>query len=102
MDVVVSNFTTGKKCRLDTVIGGGADIATTAEAPTTAAAMAKLPIAFLARTEYSDLRTLAVEGIKTLADLKGKRLAYTAGTGSEVYTRSPSQRQSSNLTTSGW
>lgn len=87
LDVVVSNFTTGKQC-LDTVIGGGADIATTAEAPTTAAAMAKLPIAFLARTEYSDLKTLAVDGIKTIADLKGKRLAYTAGTGSEVYTRS--------------
>ena len=39
LDVTVANFTTGKQC-LDTVIGGGADIATTAEAPTTAAAMA--------------------------------------------------------------
>jgi len=87
LDVTVSNFTTGKQC-LDTVIGGGAEIATTAEAPTTAAAMSKAPIAFLARTEYSDLKTLVANeaNIKTLADLKGKRIAYTAGTGGEVYT----------------
>ncbi|TCT05015.1 NrtA/SsuA/CpmA family ABC transporter substrate-binding protein [Aquabacter spiritensis] len=87
LDVQVSNFTSGKQC-LDTVIGGGADIATTAEAPTTAAAMAQQPIAFLARTEYSDLKTLAATAAKiaTLADLKGKRIAFTAGTGGEVYT----------------
>ena len=87
LDITTSNFTTGKLC-LDTVVGGGADIATTAEAPTTAAAMAKQPIAFLARMEYSDLKTLvaANSGIKTKADLKGKRIAFTAGTGSEVYT----------------
>jgi ABC-type nitrate/sulfonate/bicarbonate transport system substrate-binding protein len=87
LDVTVSNFTTGKQC-LDTVVGGGADVATTAESPTTAAAMAKTPIAFLARTEYSDLKTLVATaaGVKTSADLKGKRIAYTAGTGSEVYT----------------
>jgi ABC-type nitrate/sulfonate/bicarbonate transport system substrate-binding protein len=87
LDVTVANFTTGKQC-LDTVVGGGAEIATTAESPTTAAAMAKTPIAFLARTEYSDLKTLVATaaGIKTRADLKGKRIAYTAGTGSEVYT----------------
>lgn len=87
LDVTVSNFTTGKQC-LDTVVGGGADIATTAESPTTAAAMAKTPIAFLARTEYSDLKTLVATAaeVKTPADLRGKRIAYTAGTGSEVYT----------------
>lgn len=87
LDIAVSNFTSGKQC-LDTVMGGGADIATTAEAPITAAAMAKQPIAFLARMEYSDLKTLTASksGIKNKADLKGKKLAYTAGTGSEVYT----------------
>jgi len=87
LDVVVANFTTGKQC-LDTVIGGGAEIATTAESPTTAAAMAKSPIAFLARTEYSDLKTLVAiaAGVKLPSDLKGKQIAYTAGTGSEVYT----------------
>jgi ABC-type nitrate/sulfonate/bicarbonate transport system substrate-binding protein len=87
LDIAVSNFTSGKQC-LDTAVGGGADIATTAEAPTTAAAMAGLPIAFLARMEYSDDKTVvsSKSGIQTKADLKGKKIAFTAGTGSEVYT----------------
>lgn len=87
LDITVSNFTSGKQC-LNAVLGGAADIATTAEAPTTAAAMAKQPIAFLARMEMSDLKTLtsADSAIKTKADLKGKKIAFTAGTGSEVYT----------------
>lgn len=87
LDISVSNFTSGKQC-LDTVVGGGADIATTAEAPVTAAAMAAQPIAFLARMEYSDLKTVVASkaGIKSKADMKGKRIAFTAGTGSEVYT----------------
>jgi len=87
LDITVSGFTSGKQC-LNAVLGGAAQIATTAESPTTAAAMSKQPIAFLARMEYSDLKTLTLKssGIKTLADLKGKRIAFTAGTGSEVYT----------------
>ena len=87
LDVAVTNFTSGKQC-LDTVIGGGADVATTAEAPVTAAAMAGQSIAFVAGMEYSDDKTLMLRsaGIKTRADLKGKKIAYTAGTGSEVYT----------------
>ncbi|MEM9908381.1 MAG: NrtA/SsuA/CpmA family ABC transporter substrate-binding protein [Cyanobacteria bacterium P01_D01_bin.44] len=85
--VEVSNFTSGKQC-LETVIAGGADIATTAEAPTTAATMANQSIAFLARMEYSDLKTLtaASANIKALSDLEGKRIGFTAGTGGEVYT----------------
>lgn len=87
LDISVSGFTSGKQC-LNAVLGGAAQIATTAEAPTTAAAMSKQPIAFLARMEYSDLKTLTAKGasIKKLADLKGKKIAFTAGTGSEVYT----------------
>jgi ABC-type nitrate/sulfonate/bicarbonate transport system substrate-binding protein len=87
LNVEVSNFTSGKQC-LETVMGGGADIATTAEAPTTAAAMAKQPIAFLARMEYSDLKTLTLKssGISNITDLKGKKIGFTAGTGGEVYT----------------
>jgi NitT/TauT family transport system substrate-binding protein len=87
LEISVSNFTSGKQC-LNTVVGGGADIATTAESPTTAAAMAKQPIAFLARMEYSDDETVVSvkSGIKTKADLKGKKIAYTAGTGAEIYT----------------
>ena len=63
-----SNFTSVKQC-LNAVLGGAAQIATTAEAPTTAAAMSKQSIAFLARMEYSDLKTLTrgTAGIKTAA-----------------------------------
>lgn len=87
LEITISNFTSGKQC-LNTVIGGAAEIATTAEAPTTAAAMSKQPIAFLARMEYSDLKTLTAtkSDIKTKEGLKGKKIAFTAGTGSEVYT----------------
>jgi NitT/TauT family transport system substrate-binding protein len=87
LDVAVSNFTTGKQC-LDTVMGGAADVATTAEAPTTAAAMSGQKIAFLARTEYSYIKTLTATaaGIDKFADLQNKRVAFTAGTGGEVYT----------------
>jgi len=87
LTITQSNFTSGKQA-LNAVLGGGAQIATTAEAPTTAAAMSKQPIAFLARMEYSDLKTLTATGaeIGTAEDLKGKRVAFTAGSGSEVYT----------------
>lgn len=87
LDVEVFNLTTGKQC-LDTVMGGGADIATTAEAPTTAAAMSGQKIALLARTEYSYIKTLTATAaqIRKPTDLKGKRIAFTAGTGGEVYT----------------
>lgn len=97
LDVVVSNFTSGKQA-LDATIGGGADIATTAEAPVTAAAMANQKIAFLARMEYSDLKTLtdASDRIRSLTDLKGKRIGYTVGTGSEVYTVSLLKRAGLN------
>ena len=87
LDITPSNFSTGKQC-LDTVIGGAADIATTAESPTTAAMMSDQPIAFIARMEYSDDKTLTAVGahINTWADLKGKRIGFSAGTGSEIYT----------------
>lgn len=48
LNVEILGFTSGRAA-LEAVIGGGAQIATTAEAPTTAAAMAKTPIAFLAQ-----------------------------------------------------
>lgn len=87
LDVTVSNFTTGRQA-LETVMAKGADIATVAEAPVTAGAMAKQPMAFLARINYSDIKSLtdASDKIVKPADLKGKRIGFAAGTGSEVYT----------------
>ena len=86
LDVRISNFSSGRQA-LETVIGGGADIATAAESPVTAAVFAGQKVQLLARMEYSELKTVVVApGVKDLAGLKGKRIGYTAGTGSEVYT----------------
>jgi ABC-type nitrate/sulfonate/bicarbonate transport system substrate-binding protein len=87
LDVRVSNFSSGRQA-LETVLGGGADIATTAEAPITAAALAGQKIALLARMEYSDDKTLtrSAAHIATPTDLKGRRIGFSAGTGSEIYT----------------
>lgn len=87
LDVAVSNFTTGRQA-LEAVMAGGADISTVAEAPITAGAMAKQRMALLARINFSDVKTLTdtSDRIAKAADLKGKRIGYAAGTGSEVYT----------------
>ena len=87
LNVEISSFTSGREA-LNSVLGGSADIATTAEAPTTASAMQGQPIAFLARTQYSDLKTLTRKdsNINELSDLAGKTIGYASGTGSEVYT----------------
>jgi len=86
LDVSINNFSSGRQA-LETVLGGGADVATAAESPVTAAAFAQQKIVLLARLEYSELKTLvSVPGVSRPAELKGKRIGYTAGTGSEVYT----------------
>lgn len=79
-------FTAGR-LTLDAVLARGADFATTAETPMTAAVMAGQPIAILARLAKATPTTLvhAESNIKTAADLRGKKLGITAGTGSEVY-----------------
>lgn len=87
LDVQVSNFSSGREA-LQTVLGGGADVATTAEAPITASVFAGHKIALLARMEYSDDKTLTRTDahVATPADLKGKRIGFSAGTGSDIYT----------------
>ena len=86
LEVTIQNFTSGRQA-LETVLGGGAEIATAAESPVTAATFANQKVALLARMEYSELKTLvAVPGVAKPADLKGKRIGYASGTGSEVYT----------------
>lgn len=80
-------FTSGK-LTLDAVIAKGAELATSSETPVTAAVMAQQPIAILARLAKATPNTVvhADSKIASAADLRGKKLAITAGTGSEVYT----------------
>ncbi|HLC96994.1 MAG TPA: NrtA/SsuA/CpmA family ABC transporter substrate-binding protein [Candidatus Nanoarchaeia archaeon] len=77
-------FATGKLA-LDALIGGGADIATTADVPITLAALADQKISVVATIEYStdNIQVVARKdaGINKPSDLSGKRIATTKGGG---------------------
>jgi ABC-type nitrate/sulfonate/bicarbonate transport system substrate-binding protein len=79
-------FTAGR-LTLDAVMAGAADMCATAETPMTAAVMAQRPIAVVARMAKATPTTLVNvdTGIRTLQDLKGKKLGVSIGSGSEVY-----------------
>ena len=83
------NFPTGKLA-LDALIGGGADIATTADVPIALAGLAEQDISVLATIEYSNNNIQVVarkdSGIITPADLKGKKIATTNGGGPLFFT----------------
>ncbi len=76
------NFPTGKLA-LDALIGGGADIATTADVPFALAGLAGQDISVLATISYSydDIKVVARKDseITRPTDLKGKKLATTSG-----------------------
>ena len=82
-------FPTGKLA-LDAMLGGGADIATTADIPITLAALAGQKIAVIATIEYSsdNIRVIARKdaGIAEPKDLKGKKIATTRGGGPLFFT----------------
>lgn len=83
------NFPTGKLA-LDALIGGGADIATTADVPIALAGLAEQDISVLATIEYSNTNIQVVarkdSGIVTPTDLKGKKIATTNGGGPLFFT----------------
>jgi len=82
-------FATGKLA-LDALIGGGADIATTADVPITLAALADQKISVVATIEYSNDNVKVVarkdSGINKPSDLSGKKIATTKGGGPMFYT----------------
>jgi len=83
------NFPTGKLA-LDALIGGGADIATTADFPIALAGLAGQDISVLATIDYSNSNIQVVarkdSGIITPADLKGKKIATINGGGPLFFT----------------
>jgi len=85
------NFPTGKLA-LDALIGGGADIATTADVPITLAGLADQPISVIATIEYSNDNIQVVarkdSGVEEPIDLKGKKIATTKGGGPLFFTYS--------------
>jgi NitT/TauT family transport system substrate-binding protein len=86
LDIDPKLFTAGR-LTLDAVMAGAVDMCATAETPMTAAVMAQRPIAVVARLAKATPTTLinVDSGIKTLQDLKGKKLGVSIGSGSEVY-----------------
>ena len=86
LDVDFKLFTAGR-LTLDAVMAGAVDMCATAETPMTAAVMAQRPIAVVARMAKATPTTLvnADSGIRTLQDLKGKKLGVSIGSGTEVY-----------------
>lgn len=96
LDVEVRNVTSGKLA-LDALIGGSAQLATVAETPVMRAGVAGQEIAIIATMEASDndvqFLTRADRSIKTLADLKGKKIATAVGTSAEYMVYSALQTQ---------
>jgi aliphatic sulfonates family ABC transporter substrate-binding protein len=86
LDVEVRNVTSGKLA-LDALIGGSAELATVAETPIMRAGLAGQEVAMVATMEASDndvqLLTREDAGIKSVADLKGKKIATAIGTSAE-------------------
>ncbi|MFC1753967.1 ABC transporter substrate-binding protein [Thermoproteota archaeon] len=89
LDVKYHAFPTGK-IALDAMIGGGADIATTADVPIALAGLAEQKISVIATIEYSNDNIQVVarsdRGITSPADLKGKKISTTKGGGPLFFT----------------
>jgi NitT/TauT family transport system substrate-binding protein len=89
LEIEYIGFPTGKLA-LDALIGGGSDIATTADVPIALAGLADQDISAIATIEYStdniQVITRKDSGIATEKDLKGKSLATTSGGGPLFFT----------------
>jgi NitT/TauT family transport system substrate-binding protein len=81
----VTTFASGRLV-LDALVGGGVVIGTAAETPVVFANLNGLPvrvIGVLNRHEPFDL--VAVQDIKTVKDIKGRRIGYSQGTNAHYY-----------------
>lgn len=93
LEVEPKHFASGK-LTLDAVMAGAADVSTSSETPISAAVMANRPITIVARMIKArpDILVHDDSGIKTLADLKGKKIGILSGTSSEVVVHTAMQR----------
>ncbi|MDN3919833.1 ABC transporter substrate-binding protein [Roseateles violae] len=76
---------------LDAVIGGRVLLGTAAETPVVFAALNGLPVRIIATTNngggkpYEPFTLVASTDIKTVADIKGRRIGYSQGTNAHLY-----------------
>lgn len=88
VDVTIQTYPFGKDC-LAKVVTGEADIATVAEVPVMRALVEKRPVSVFATIQSTDKDVAVIartdSGIRTPADLAGKRIGLVAGTNHEYY-----------------
>lgn len=71
---------------LDALVGGGVLIGTAAETPVAFAALNGLPVRIIGTlNRHEPFDVVTTTGIKTLKDLKGKRIGYSQGTNAHYY-----------------
>lgn len=88
LEVTLVPYASGRQA-LAALLAGELDLASAAETPLTAAALADRPVRVWATLAESRRAASVIargdRGVRTAADLKGKRVAYARGTTSEVY-----------------
>lgn len=87
LDVRVSKFASGKDA-LDSLLAGGADVATVADFPLTLAGLSNQDVYVVAMMgHFNDIKIIARKdsGINSIQDLKGKKIATKKGTSGEVF-----------------
>lgn len=88
LDATIQQYTYGKLA-LDAMLTGKADLAASAETPVMYAIMTGNPLVVLATIQSSKeneaILAVKAQGIQTLGDLKGKRIAVTPGTSGEFF-----------------
>lgn len=87
LDVRVSKFASGKDA-LDSLLAGGADVATAADFPLTLAGLSNQDVYVVAMMgHFNDIKIIARKdsGINSIQDLKGKKIATKKGTSGEVF-----------------
>jgi ABC-type nitrate/sulfonate/bicarbonate transport system substrate-binding protein len=85
LEASVSTFASGRLV-LDALLGGGISLGTASETPVTLAAINGLPVRIVATiNRYEPFDLVAVNDIKSGADLKGKKVGVALGTNAHYF-----------------
>jgi NitT/TauT family transport system substrate-binding protein len=85
LTVTAVPFTSGRLA-LDAIVGGRAAFGTVAETPVVFAALNGLPVRIIAHMNTHEVFDLVARtGLKSIADVKGRRVGYLQGTNAQYY-----------------
>ncbi len=86
LDAKVVSFPAGRLV-IESILGGSAAFGTATETPVALTALSGLPIRIIAVIDTHEVYDLvATNDIKTIKDIKGKRIAFPGGTNAQIYT----------------